>query len=112
MTLLDGLVVIGGGLSKGHRLFMPAVLNELNGRIATYDGDSFDRIVQRAYNLEDATQEKEFLKGEKKRISMPGSSETLAYDPLKRIGIGTTVLGTSKAVGIGAYAYALKKLDS
>lgn len=112
MTLLDGLVVIGGGLSKGHRVFMPTVLNELNGSIATYEGDSFDRIVQRAYNLEDKQQQKEFLKGETKQISIPGSTESLAYDPLKRIGIGTTVLGTSKAVGIGAYAYALKKLDS
>jgi glucokinase len=112
MTLLDGLVVIGGGLSKGHRLFMPAVLNELNGQISGYTGNTFDRIVQRAYNLEDPVQVAEFLKGATKVIPMPGSSETLAYDPLKRIGIGISVLGNSASVGIGAYAYALNELDS
>ena len=74
MTLFDGLVVMEGGLSKGHRLFMPAVLNELNGQIAGYAGNSFDRIVQRAYNLEDAEQCAKFVKGEAKKISMPGWS--------------------------------------
>lgn len=112
MTLLDGLVVIGGGLSYGHYLFMPAVLNELNGSIKNYSGKSFDRIVQKAYNLEDPAQTAEFLKGSTKEIKIPGSNETIAYDPLKRIGIGVSVLGTSAAVGIGAYAYALNELDS
>jgi glucokinase len=112
ITLVDGLVVMGGGISKGHRLFMTAVLNELNGRISTYSGDSFDRIVQRAYNLENPVHAEEFLKGETKNIPIPGSNETVAYDPLKRIGIGTTRLGTSKAVGIGAYAFALHQIDA
>jgi len=32
-------------------------------------------------------------------------------DPLHRIGIGISRLGTSKATAIGAYAFALKKPD-
>jgi glucokinase len=35
----------------------------------------------------------------------------MLYDPQKRIGIGISRLGTSKAVAIGAFAYALQKLD-
>ncbi len=112
MTLLDGLVVIGGGLSKGHRLFMPAVLDELNGKISGYAGNAFDRIVQRAYNVEEPEQVANFIKGDVKHIPMPGSTETMAYDPLKRIGIGTSVLGTSRAVGIGAYCFALNEIDT
>lgn len=112
LTLLDGLVVIGGGLSKGHRLFMPVVLSVLNGKIKGYEGNTFDRIVQKAFNLNDVEQTAEFLKGEAKIIPMPGSDEMLAYDPLKRIGIGTTVLGTSEAVSIGAYAFALHEIDN
>lgn len=111
ITLLDGLVVIGGGLSNGHRVFMPSLLGELNGQISGYEGNTFDRIVQRAFNLEDAEQVTEFLKGDTKTIQIPGTDESLAYDPFKRIGIGTSVLGTSTAVGIGAYAYALNELD-
>ena len=110
-TLFDGIIVIGGGLSYAHKLFMPAVLEAMNGSINKYDGSKLDRIVQKTYNLEDADQLVEFAKGETKQIMVPGSDETLAYDPMKRIGIGISNLGTSEAVGIGAYAYALNQLN-
>ena len=42
---------------------------------------------------------------------MPGSGRKVAYDPLKRIGVGLSRLGTSRAVAIGAYAFALAELD-
>ena len=41
---------------------------------------------------------------------MPGSDRTLEYDPLQRIGVGMSRLGTSEAVALGAYAYAVKQL--
>lgn len=110
-TISDGLIVIGGGLSYSHQLFMPAVLEAMNGSFKKYDGSELPRIVQKTYNLEDSVQLGEFAKGETKQISMPGSNETLTYDPRKRIGVGISTLGTSEAVGIGAYAFALHKLD-
>jgi glucokinase len=110
-TISDGLIVIGGGLSHSHKLFMPAVLEAMNGSFKKYDGSELPRIVQKTYNLEDPVQLVEFAKGETKQIPMPGSNAMLAYDPLKRIGIGVSTLGTSEAVGIGAYAFALHKLD-
>lgn len=111
-TLFDGIIVIGGGLAYGHKLFMPAVLDAMNGSIKKYDGSELDRIVQKTFNLEDAAALVEFTKGETKQIVVPGTDETIAYDPLKRVAIGTSVLGTSEAVGIGAYAFALNELDS
>jgi glucokinase len=33
------------------------------------------------------------------------------YDPIKRIGVGISRLGTSEAVAIGAYSYALNELS-
>jgi glucokinase len=44
-------------------------------------------------------------------VLIPGSFRTIAYDPLKRTGVGVSRLGTSKAVAIGAYTFALHKLD-
>ncbi len=110
-TLFDGLIVLGGGVSYAHQLFMPAVLDAMNGSINKYDGGSLHRIVQKTFNLEEESQQAEFVTGETKQIAMPDSDETIAYDPLKRIGIGTSVLGTSEAVGIGAYAFALHEID-
>jgi glucokinase len=42
---------------------------------------------------------------------VPGSGRQVAYDPLQRIGVGLSRLGTSRAVAIGACALALSALD-
>ncbi|MBK1879859.1 ROK family protein [Pelagicoccus mobilis] len=112
LTLFDGLVVIGGGLSNSYPLFVPALLKELNGEIENYDGKSLPRIVQKSFDLEDDGQLSVFLEGDQKEILMPGGDESMLYDPMKRIGIGRSVLGTSEAVAIGAYAFALNELDT
>ncbi|TWU45273.1 Fructokinase [Novipirellula aureliae] len=111
ITLLDGLVVLGGGISNAHRLFMPSVVSEMQSKILTYDGRTMDRIVQRVFNLECAEQTQAFLRGETKIICIPDSDRELSYDPLKRIAIGVSRLGTSKAVSVGAHAFALHAID-
>ncbi len=40
-----------------------------------------------------------------------GSARTVAYDPQKRIGVMISKLGASKAISVGAYAFALSMLD-
>lgn len=112
ITLLDGLVVIGGGISNAHDVFMQPLINEMQSQIATYDGRSMNRIVQRVFNLEAADQTQAFVAGENKVITVPGSGRQLSYDPMKRIGIGMSRLGTSTAVSVGAHAFALNAIDS
>jgi len=111
LTLLDGLAVIGGGLSKGWRLFLPALVAELNSPYTAPNGNRFRRLPEAAFNLEDAAQLKQFLKGETRSITVPGGKRRLKYDPLQRIGVGISRLGTSEATAIGAYAFVLNKLD-
>lgn len=110
-TLFDSLIVIGGGLSYGHKLFMDAVMKQMNGTIKNYDDNPLPRLAQKAYNLEDAAQLAEFLKGEEKIIKIYGTDKTVVSDPLKRIGVGITTLGTSESVAVGAYAFALNAID-
>jgi glucokinase len=111
LTLVDGLAVIGGGVSGSWPLFLPALVEELNGTYTAPNGNKFRRLGQAAFNLEDAAQRKKFLKGQTRVVTIPGSNRKLKYDPLARIGIGMSRLGTSEAVAIGAYAFALRKLD-
>jgi glucokinase len=110
-TLIDGLVAIGGGLAGASSIILPRVVEELNGTIQKLDGSEVSRIVPRAFNLEDPREVAEFVKGEAKEIEVPGTNTTVAYDRLARTGIGRTVLGTSRAVALGAYAFALAALD-
>jgi glucokinase len=110
-TLLDGLTVIGGGVSGAWPLFLPAVVDEMNSTYQDPKGCEFRRLAQTAFNLEDADQLATFLQGDRREITVPGTGEKLVYDPLPRVGVGMSRLGTSEAVAIGAYAYALDQLD-
>ena len=111
LTLVDALAVIGGGVSGSWPLFLPALVDELNSSYTAPNGNTFRRLVQVAFNLEDPAQRKRFLKGETREVTVPGTKIRLKYDPLARIGVGMSRLGTSEAEAIGAYAFALRKLD-
>ena len=111
LTLIDGLAVIGGGVSKGYRLFLPALVAELNSSYTTPGGTKFRRLTAEAFNLEDSQQCKKFLQGKTRQLAIPGTKRKVIYDPSPRIGVGISRLGTSEAVAIGACAFALNKLD-
>ncbi len=110
-TLVDGLVVIGGGLAGAYPLFMPTLVEEMNEPFNTMAGMPLDRMEVKAYNLTDPIQLEKFLSPSNKEISVPFSSKSTSYDPTKKIGIGISTLGTSRAVAVGAYAYALYSVD-
>jgi glucokinase len=110
ITLVDGLVVIGGGLTGGAELFLPALVQEMNAPFETPTGP-IPRLEMKAFNLEDPAQLAEFVRGAASEVVVPGSGRRVPYDPLERIGVGLSRLGTSKAVALGAYAYALAELD-
>lgn len=112
ITLIDALVVIGGGVAGANSLFMPFLVEEMNGSYERADGSKFRRLVQNVYNLEDEKSIKEFVKGDAKEINIPGTSKTIIYEAAKKTGVGMSKLGTSKAVSIGAYAFALNALDN
>jgi glucokinase len=110
VTLIDGLVVIGGGLTGAAALFLPALVREMNGSYETPSG-RIPRLEVKAFNLEDTADRAAFVKGEARQVVVPGSNRTVTYDPLQRVGVGLSRLGTSKAVALGAYAFALSALD-
>ncbi len=107
ITMFDGLVVVGGGLSGAWSLFLPKVVAELNSKIGTVP-----RLETKAFNLEELVEMDKFLLGKEREIKISGTGETMKYDSLQRIGVGVTKLGTEKAISLGAYAFALEKLDS
>ncbi len=111
ITLVDGLVVIGGGLTGAAELFLPALVAEMRAPFETPSGP-IPRLETKAFNLEDLAQRAAFVKGEAREVVVPGSGRKVAYDPLERIGVGLSRLGTSKAVALGAYAFALAELDA
>jgi len=110
ITLLDGVMVIGGGIAGAKGLLMPRVVNYLNGNIELTDGTKLPRLVSKVYNMDDEGERKSFTQFTTKAIPVPFSDKKVTYIPEKRLPIGTSRLGTSQAIALGAYAFALKHI--
>ena len=90
---------------------MPALIEEMRSKMHTFAGDELNLVQMSVYNLENPDEFELFAKGEAKKIKVYGQEEYVDYDHHKRTGIAISKLGASKAVSVGAYAFALSELD-
>jgi glucokinase len=111
ITLLDAPVVIGGGVSGAHELFLQRLVDEMNTSFKSLNGNPLHRMEITALNLENEKELNLFLENKTTEIKVPFSERKVSYDPSRYIGVGITRLGTSRAVSVGAYAFALNQLD-
>lgn len=111
VTLTDSLVVLGGGLAGAKKYFMPALLKQMNGVLHSINGEEIPRMPVKAYDLDDEDQFAQFAHGSARPIKVYGSDKSVIYDPAKSTGIAISKLGASRAISIGAYAFALASLD-
>lgn len=110
ITLIDGLVVIGGGLTGAAKYILPSLLKEMNSDTGMMDGSLFSRLQMKAFNLDDPDDFQCFAKGEAVKIRVPGSTIDVDYDPFKRIGVAISKQGANRSIALGAYVYALNHL--
>lgn len=111
VTLIDGIVVIGGGLIAAHKYIIPSVLKIMRSKICTLKGETLNRLQFNVYDLDNPDEFVLFAKGNSREIKIHGTDESVAYDPEKRIGVTYSKIGASNAVALGAYAFALNEMD-
>lgn len=111
VTLTDGLVVLGGGVTAASRWIMPALLNEMRSKLHTLGGDEVNLVQMKVYDLDNAEEFALFAKGEVSTVKVYGSERTVEYDTQKRVGIAISRMGASQAICMGAYSFALSELD-
>ncbi len=111
VTLMDGLIVIGGGITAAKKHIMPALFRALRSKLHTLGGEEVNRVQMKVYDLDDKEEFAEFAHGEQRLIKVYGSDREVAYDPQKRIGVALSKMGASKAISVGAYTFALSQLD-
>lgn len=111
ISLFDAPVVIGGGLSGAHDLILPTMVEELNKTLKTPEGNKLSRMEVFAYNWNHPKCYEDFVANNSTKIQIPGSSDEIDYDPIKKVTIGVSQLETGGAVALGAYAFAIQKLD-
>jgi glucokinase len=112
ITLIDGIIVIGGGLAGAYPLLGPRIAGYMSGTIEMADGTVLPRLVAKVYDLEDEASCEAFLDYSKNEVIVPFSGRKVQHNLDKRIAIGTSHLGTNTAIALGAYAIALKKLST
>jgi glucokinase len=111
ITTLDGIVVIGGGLAGASELIFPAMLKEINSDFLLPDGEPMERLVQKVVNLDNEEGMNAIINQKTIDVKVPGSEKTVKYNPEALLGVGVSRIGASKAIALGAYAYALSALD-
>lgn len=112
VTLTDSLVVIGGGLAGAWPLFLQHLVDEMNFSFNEISGNELPRMEILAYNLNNKDCFRDFVEDTSTLVNVPFSDKRIEYDPVKKIAVGISSLGTSKAVAVGAYTYALNELSA
>jgi len=110
-SMIDGIIVLGGGLTKAHKYFMPALLQELNAHLNASNNQQVKKVPSYVYDLDEETQFAQFISGDSQTLQVYGSERVITFHPHKRLGIMRSKIGTSEAVALGAYAYALQMLN-
>jgi predicted NBD/HSP70 family sugar kinase len=111
-SLVDGLVVIGGGITAARKYIMPSLLQAMRSNLTAIDGTPVARVQSQIFDLDDDEQFNLFAKGQSRKIKVYGSDKEVVYDPMKRIGVAISKIGASQAISAGAYAFALSQLDN
>ena len=111
LNIVDGIVVVGGGVSKAHKYILPAMIEEMNSLRTSIAKRHFPRLQMKAYNLMNEKEKELFLNDESKEVLIPDTDKYAKYILSKKTGVIVSEMGASKAVFLGSYNYALSQLD-
>lgn len=112
INLMDGLVVVGGGVAGAAKYILPAMVEELRSTVKTLSGVEFSSVVPEVFNLHDKAELADFIRERDEMIDVPMIGRKVLYKSHKKVGVGVTTLGTSRAISLGAYTFALAELDN
>lgn len=111
ITLIDGIIVIGGGLSGASKYILPALLKEMRASTGMMDGTRFGRLQKKIYDLDEEADFADFARGEAVEVFVPGTDRKVGYDPCKRTGVIVSKQGANRSIALGAYVFALNHLS-
>ena len=111
LNVVDGLVVIGGGVAGASKYILPALITELRAQLTTFSGNKFPCVSMQVYNGEDESERARFLSLSDSQVVIPGTRLTTTYHQLKQTLVLCSKEGASRSIMRGAYAYALQKID-
>lgn len=110
LNVVDGIVVIGGGVAGAARHILPGMMEEFGRSVGTFGGDLLTSLQSTVYNFEDEAQRALFLEDKDVMVSVPQSDSKVLYVRDRKVCIMVSQLGASKAINLGAYHFAIQQL--
>ena len=111
LDMIDGIVVIGGGVAGAAKYIMPGIMEEVRSNVEKLDGSAFSCLQSTVYDLTNEEEKKQFIMDESKKVTVPSSTTQVDYTLHRKVGVAISTIGTSNAIALGAYAFALNQLD-
>ena len=111
LDIVDGLVVIVGGLSGASKYIMPGIMAEVRSQFKNVEGNCFSCLQSEVYDLTNAEDVEKFTDDGRKEVAVPFSEKVTDYFYERKVGISFSTIGTNQAIAVGAYAFALNELD-
>lgn len=108
---LDGVVVLGGGLTGAADLFMPTLLEEIGEPLRKNNGSGLPRLGHEVFDLRTESGLAGFTAPGTRRVTVPGTRRSIVCAPEPRLGVAISRLGANRATAIGAHAFAIQQLD-
>lgn len=109
LNIVDGIVVIGGGVAGAARHILPGMMEEFNRPVGTLAGAQFPTLQSKVYNWEDEEERAAFLTDTDVMVTVPGTDDKVLYSRDRKVAVMTSRLGASQAIMLGAYNYAVQK---
>ncbi|NQY62919.1 MAG: ROK family protein [Alteromonadaceae bacterium] len=107
INLFDSSVVIGSGIHGAESLYMPELMKVLCSSFS----DGTPRVKHQISLLTNHEDYAAFTQPKSVEVKVPFSDRMVEYEPSHKVFIAKSKLGCSKAIAIGAYAFALDQLD-
>ena len=110
LNIVDGLVVIGGGLSHNSKWILPGMMEEFTRPAGTFTGNLLPTLQSEVYNFEDPDQRAAFLVDKDVYVDVPHTDKKVLYQAQRKVAVCISELGASKAINLGAYNFAINQI--
>ncbi|MCF0197634.1 MAG: ROK family protein, partial [Bacteroidaceae bacterium] len=110
LNIVDGIVVIGGGVAANSKYILPGMMEEFERPVGTFGGDKFASLQSKVYNWEDESQRAAFLDDTDVMVTIPTTDQKTLYARDRKVAVMVSRLGASLAISLGAYNFAIEQL--
>ena len=111
LNIVDGIVVIGGGLTGNAKWILPGIMEEFARLAGTFSGNLLPTLQSEVYNFEDPEQRAAFLEDKDVYVDVPHTDKKVLYQAQRKVAILVSELGASKAINLGAYNFAINQIE-